>query len=122
MHPIVFFLMFDVNLKLYHWMTQSYARHKAADELHEKVLELGDKFVEVYIGRYKRPKNLAKKELTQVMQVFSDKTIEDFLDFCERYLSKDIFKYMSNEDVDLMNIRDDLISNISQTRYLFTLH
>jgi hypothetical protein len=29
---------------------------------------------------------------------------------------------MSNEDADLMNIRDDLISNISQTRYLFTLH
>lgn len=121
MHPVVFFLVFDVNLKLYHWMTESFARHTAADKLHEKVLSLGDRFVEVFIGRYKRPKTLTKKELTQVMQIYNDKTIEEFLSFCEKYLTHDIFQYISDRDVDLLNIRDELVSDISQARYLFTL-
>jgi hypothetical protein len=120
MHPVVFFLVFDVNLKLYHWMTESFARHTAADKLHEKVLALGDRFVEVFIGRYKRPA-LTKKELTHIIQSFNDKTIHQFLDFCERYLTNDIFQYISDKDVDLLNIRDELVSDISQARYLFTL-
>lgn len=125
MHPIFFFLSFDINLKLYHWMTQSYARHKASDELHEKVLSLGDKFVEVYIGKYQRPKNLGatnKKDMTQQIHQLNDVTIEKYLDDCATYLTKDIFKYISEEkDVDLVNIRDELLSEIMQTKYLFTL-
>lgn len=122
MHPILFFLSFDINLKLYHWMTQSYARHKATDDLHEKVLGLGDTFVEAFIGKYGRPTNFTKKDMQQDIFSLNDTSIHKYLDDCVRYLTKDILKYIKEDkDVDLINIRDELITDISQTKYLFTL-
>lgn len=124
-HPVLFFMSFDINLKLYHWMTKSYARHKASDELHEKVLGLGDKFVEAYIGKYQRPKQpFSKKDMALFnLHALTDTTIEKYLDDCVEYLMKGLLHYISEEkDVDLINIRDELITDIMQTKYLFTLH
>ena len=36
-------------MKIYHWNTTSYPRHKASDDLGGKILELTDKFVEIFI-------------------------------------------------------------------------
>lgn len=121
-HPIVFFLHLQNTVKLYHWMTTSYARHKAADTLYEELVDLGDKFIETFIGKYERPKNLGKKELSFTLTNYTDTSITSLLDFAERYLTHDIMKYISEEkDQDLINIRDDILTTISQTRYLFTL-
>lgn len=51
----IFFHMSN-NIKLYHWQTTSYAQHKATDELLSNISPLIDQFVEVYMGRYQRPK------------------------------------------------------------------
>lgn len=122
-HPIVFFLHFETNVKLYHWLTTSYPRHVASDKLHERLLELSDKFVEVYIGKYQRP-IFTKKDLSlATIDTHSDKDIIGFLDKMSVYLTKDIFKYISVEkDTDLVNIRDEILAEINQAKYLFTLH
>ena len=39
------------QIKLYHWQTTSYSRHKATDELHEQISELVDKFIETIHGK-----------------------------------------------------------------------
>ena len=38
-------------IKLYHWKTESYAAHKATDELHEHLSKNIDQFVEVLMGK-----------------------------------------------------------------------
>ena len=45
----VFFNMTSM-IKLYHWQTKIYARHKATDNLHSELLSSIDKFIEVYMG------------------------------------------------------------------------
>ena len=43
-------LGFRNQIKLYHWKTQIYSKHKASDDFLEKMDGLIDKFVEVMIG------------------------------------------------------------------------
>lgn len=124
LHPILFFLHFETNVKMYHWMTHSYPRHVASDKLHERLLELSDRFVEVYIGKYQRP-SFTKKDLAALQldtHTHAEKDIVTFLDRMSVYLTKDIFKFISAEkDTDLVNIRDEILAEINQAKYLFTL-
>lgn len=121
-HPIIFFLQMQNTIKLYHWMTTTYSRHVAADTLYNSLVSLADKFIETYIGKYQRPKGLSKKDLTMSLALHTDANIYECLDHIERYLTKDVLKYVSQDrDPDLINIRDDILTEITQARYLFTL-
>jgi hypothetical protein len=48
---IHYFLTLRNQIKLYHWSTGSYARHKATDEAVARLDEHIDKYVEVYLGK-----------------------------------------------------------------------
>lgn len=120
MHPIMFFISFSNHIKLYHWMTTSYPKHIASDKLSDKLSELSDKFVEVYIGKYHRPK-FTKKDLAVHIELPCDTSIYDYLNSCLSYLYKDLMKYISEKDTDLVNIRDEIITEINQTKYLLSL-
>ncbi len=117
---IKFFFDLQLNIKLYHWMTTSFPRHKAADELFDKVLEKSDKFMEVYIGKYGRHA-MTKKDSNIHVQNLDDKSVLKFLDTCIAYLVKDLPKSLDKNDVDLFNLRDEMIATLNQTKYLFTL-
>ena len=114
---IIHYIFYVQNhVKLYHWMTKSYARHKASDEFVSKFAELTDNFVEVYIGRYGRS-YLTKQDKTINMLPLDDKNFPKFLDDTASQ-----FMYFVNEkDTDLMNIRDEIIELINKTKYLCTL-
>ena len=116
---IVFFHMLN-TIKLYHWQTISYARHKATDSLHAELSDLIDKFIEVYIGRYQRPKynNTVKIKVEELTDDTAVTTINEYIE----YLKNDIVKYLKPSDTDLLNIRDEMLQNLNQTLYLFTLH
>lgn len=120
-HPATFFLALGNNVKLYHWMTTSFARHTASDKLFDAILEHSDKFVEVYIGRYGRPR-LSKKDLSPSLHFLTDNTIVAYLDSVLAYLNKGLMDYISEKDTDLVNIRDEIIAEVNQAKYLFTLH
>ena len=51
---IQFFFTMRDQIKLYHWSTVSYARHKATDEVIERLDKNIDRFTEVFIGKYSR--------------------------------------------------------------------
>lgn len=106
----------QTNVKLYHWMTKSYARHKASDEFTAKFAELADKFVEVYIGRHGRS-HLTKHDKTITMAPLDDKNFPKFLDDT----AKQFMQFVDEKDTDLINIRDEIIEVINQTKYLCTL-
>jgi hypothetical protein len=111
-----------LNIKLYHWQTTVYARHIASDTLHGKLSELIDKFVEVYIGRYnKRPKFSNHTFSVQVKQ-FNDNNVVDILQEYIHHLKYEVPKQLHSTDTDLLNIRDEMMAELNQTLYLFTLN
>ena len=114
----IFFHMM-LNIKLYHWETKSYARHKASDKLHENLSESIDKFIEVYMGGYSRPEFTSSFSV-KVRQL-DDFTIKEILNEYIEFLKHDLPSYLKDSDTHLLNIRDDMLAHINQTLYLFTL-
>ena len=113
------FFHMTLSIKLYHWQTNSYPRHKASDELFNQLLTLIDTFVETYIGKYKRPSFNDKISIT--FTELSDKDIVKSLNKYTYYLSNELPKQLQTSDTELLNIRDEMLQLFNQTLYLFTL-
>jgi DNA-binding ferritin-like protein len=108
------------QIKIYHWETFSYGRHKATDKLIQKLDDNIDKFTEAYMGRYGRPKFTTSLGKLQVYDT-TDKKAPQLLTEAVEWLTKHLPKYVKKEDTDLLNIRDEILGDIQQARYLFTL-
>ena len=124
--PIVeMFLEMLNTIKLYHWKTTSYSQHKATDELHENLSKHTDKFVEVMIG--KLPTDVDRNRVTyngNSIPIYDFKDKGTFIQKLNQYIV--ILQDFSNRfdtktDSDLLNIRDEMMSDINQTLYLFSL-
>jgi len=115
---ISFFLELSAMIKLYHWMTLKYSRHKASDKLFESILELSDKFIETYLGRYGRNKRDFYENLT--VKKLSDVEFSNYLKKTVKILENDFAKVLLPSDTDLFNIRDEILGKINQTLYLFS--
>ena len=109
------------QIKLYHWQTMSFGRHKSTDDLVDRLDDNIDKFTEAYMGRYGRPKFTAKTGNIQIYDS-NDARAPKLLTEAAKWLSKDLPKLLNKEDSDLLNIRDEILGDIQQARYLFTLH
>ena len=105
------------QIKVYHWQTKSFARHKGADDLVTKLDENIDEFVETYMGKYGRP----KVSKSVVLHNFSESAARNFVAQQRVYLSNVLPRKLSREDTDLLNIRDTILGNLNQTLYLFSL-
>jgi hypothetical protein len=105
-------------VKVYHWQTMSFARHKASDDLTAKLDALIDQFAEVYIGKYGRPMFSGRNAQLRLLNV-SDKQAGMVVDEYVKFLQT--IKLSAKEDTELLNIRDEMLSVLQQTKYLFTL-
>lgn len=117
---IKMFFHMQLNIKLYHWQTKVYARHKATDELLSDLSDLIDKFIEVYMGRYKRPEfdGGFSIEIQELTDETAKKVIEEYI----KAMKTRVPKYLKKEsDTDLLNIRDEMLGVLNKTLYLFTL-
>lgn len=117
---IKFFLNLECNLKLYHWQTDSYARHKATDELVDKVSEYKDRFIEVYFGKYGKQK--ISKDCKIALMNQTDADILKFLDSTNKEIITIRKQLEQNGDNDLVSILDDLAVSINQTIYLYSFN
>jgi len=115
-----FFFIMREQLKLYHWQTKLFSRHKATDGLLEALDELIDKYVEVYMGKYGRPK-LTTKTNTVRIQNMNESMAQRFVKTCITYLEKTLIKHLAPADTDLVNIRDEIKGELNKVLYLFTL-
>lgn len=116
---ILEFFNFLNNIKLYHWNTTSYARHKASDDCFSKIQSLMDQFVEVYIGKYGRSELTALKDKKITLTIMNDQSIKTLIKGIIQYLTA--MKLDTKLDTDLITIRDEMIGSLNQTLYLFTL-
>jgi hypothetical protein len=117
---VQFYLTLRNAIKVYHWNTNSYSRHKATDNFIEKFDALTDRFVEVYMGRYGRSAALGK-EMTLTLPALNEKLAQKYLEEAREWMMTKLPKMLKNSDTDLINIRDEILGEINQTLYLFTL-
>lgn len=105
------------QVKLYHWQTGSFARHKATDDLTATLDTLIDNFVEVYMGRYGRPKVSKSIKLNN----YSEAEAQRFVAKQRKFLSDVLPRKIKKGDTDLLNIRDEILGELNKVLYLFTL-
>uniref|UniRef100_A0A6C0DQ36 Uncharacterized protein n=1 Tax=viral metagenome TaxID=1070528 RepID=A0A6C0DQ36_9ZZZZ len=118
-HVHFFFTLRD-NIKLYHWNTISHARHRATDDIIKQLDEHIDLFVEVWMGKYGRPRLTSSTNSVKIRQL-NDKSSIPFVKEGIAYLQGPLTKSLKGNDTDLMNIRDEILANLNQLLYLFTL-
>ena len=112
------------TIKTYHWRTHSYSTHKATDELHEKLSEKTDEFAEVLLGKI-GPDRFAALNIPSV-RVRVLKTNEEAESAAHNYIAR-LANISSNPnlshhtDVDLLNIRDEMVAMLNRFLYLVTL-
>jgi len=117
---IHFLLTLRNQLKLYHWQTKSYARHKAVDKILGELDTHIDSFVEIYIGKYGRPK-LSAAQGTLKIRNLTDAGATSLCKSAAIYMQKQLVKGLTAADSDLINIRDEMMGEMHQLLYLFTL-
>jgi hypothetical protein len=118
---IHFFLHLRDQIKLYHWQTRVYARHVATDSVVEKLDKSIDAYVEIYMGKYGRQR-LTGKNTSITLQNITEAGATRLIHAAIKYLQGPLTKTLNPaKDTDLMNIRDELIGDLNQLLYLFTL-
>jgi hypothetical protein len=108
-------------IKLFHWRTNSYSVHKATCELHAKLSENIDSFVEIMIG-----KNGVRIDMSgsKTMDLFNCTTPEHLKELMQTFKTEliEMNSKMDNSiNSDLLNIRDEMVGQINQFFYLLTL-
>jgi hypothetical protein len=117
---IHFFLQLRNQIKLYHWQTREYSRHIATDKAVEQLDIFIDKYVEVYIGKYGRPKMNKQTGSISLVNMTEAGAVK-MIGAAIRYMNGPLTKSLKKEDTDLANIRDEIIADLNQLLYLFTL-
>ena len=105
------------TVKLYHWNTYSYAKHKATDELYSLLNEHVDKFVEIMMGKDEKRIPEFSKKITNNPKINFKSRIHEYRELLiglNKTLDKD-------RDTDLLNVRDEILGDINQFLYLMTL-
>lgn len=105
------------QVKLYHWQTKSFARHKSTDDLTAALDANIDTFVESYMGRYGRPMVSGSIKLHN----FSDSAAKAFVAKETKYLENELPRKIGKKDSDLLNVRDEILADLNKVLYLFTL-
>ena len=108
-------------IKLYHWKTKSYATHKATDGLHNKLGDLLDHYVEVLIGKTNLNLKMTDYSELKIKNIENNEEMEKFINGLINFLLKVHNKLDAEKDVDLFNLRDELIGELNQFLYLLRL-
>jgi len=116
-----FFFEMREQIKLYHWQTESFAQHKATDDLITSLDESIDTYVETYMGKYGRPKMTTRNNSFR-LQNMNAKMAVKFIKDCISYLQGPLVKKLKPDDTDLVNVRDEILGDLHKVLYLFTLN
>ena len=121
---VIHFLEMLNTIKLFHWKTTCYSVHKATDDLHTKLSENVDTFVETMLGKHGGRINMASQQTL---------TVHDYGSTASGAFKQEMDKYKlllqgltgvldASKDSDLLNIRDEMLGHINQFLYLLTLN
>ena len=119
MNFITNLLTLQNQMRVFHFQTQhkvgSFAQHTAFGTAYEELDELIDDFIEIYQGKNGvimasgGTFNLALHNLSD--------NAEDFVDEYVSYLVEYVPQSLEEADTDLLNIRDEMLGILNQTKY-----
>ena len=107
------------QFRIFHWQTKSFSKHNAYGGIYDSLDDLIDKFVETCMGKHGRPDFSGG-----ISSVLSDIKELEPSQFCETIIEFLIDlnnKYDKSKDSDLLNIRDEMMSEVNKLKYLLTL-
>lgn len=107
-------LLFQAQLKIMHWGTESYAQHKAYMKTYNSVDEGLDALVESYQGYHGRIDFGNSCEFISFSDVEPNSWLKSMME-CLTTLRENF------KESDLQNLTDELLANVSRLMYLLTL-
>lgn len=111
------FMTLYVGLKGYHFTTKIYNRHRAIDKFMEHYSVLYDNFMESCMGHHGQ---MTLPPYTLTIPTINDDNILGYLHHFLQYLLEDIGNHYRNYP-DLLNIRDEMITEVEKLIYLLRL-
>jgi hypothetical protein len=105
------------QIRIFHWQTNSYSEHKALGKAYKALDELIDTLVESYMGAIGE-KIKAGFKLTLVD--YKTESAEDLMNQAYTFLTGELDQALSGR-TELLNIRDEMLAVVQQTRYLLKL-
>jgi hypothetical protein len=119
------FLALHNQIRIWHWLTDSYSQHKAFGEAYNTLSEQIDTFIETYAGRYTKAK-LTCNNLT-VQNTFycssgNQNAVQEIDAFMSEFLYGSLLHYIQETDTDLLNIRDEMVGGLNKLKYLLSLN
>lgn len=116
---VLFMFELQLGTKMFHWQTTSYANHKATDKLLEKLADLVDSFLEKYFGLFGRP--MLRSGANVPVENMNKAKFLKLVNTADEYFRGPMAKLISKNS-ELLNIRDEMLAELDQTKYLLTLN
>jgi hypothetical protein len=107
-------------IKLYHWRTKCFSEHKATDELHGRLSEHIDKFVEVLLGKDQSRVKMMESRI-DLLDIDTTRDLKERVFEYRDFLTDMNIYFDEKRDSDLLNIRDEILADLNQFLYLLTL-
>ena len=108
----------QLAIKMNHWSTNLYHRHKITDDLHSKVLGLIDRIVESFQGRYGKLDANKIEDLIIQVPIKNDENFKRFIQDTIDMMLKSVYPKLNKELTALM---DELLETLYTSNYLLTL-
>ena len=109
---------FQNQIRILHWQTNSFARHKAYDVIYGKLGELLDDFVEVYQGKHLKIE-FAESQIT--LKSLDAIQLNEYINEFILLLQNQVPKELDENDTDLLNIRDEILATAHKLKYFCAL-
>jgi DNA-binding ferritin-like protein len=111
-------LIMHNQFKVFHWQTQrkpgSFAQHEAFGKAYDDLTDFIDDFVEIY--QVKNGVILANGAFNVTLYNLGNDP-EEFVDEFVDYLTNVVPQGLEETDTDLLNIRDEMLGILNQTKY-----
>jgi hypothetical protein len=107
------------QFRFLHWTTFGDAKHRAYGSFYESLDDHIDTFTEALMGKYGRPE--FQPEFAIMFQNIETINMQEFLDGITEFLVSMTEVLDSKYDSDLLNIRDEILSETNKLKYLLTL-
>ena len=118
---ILTLLHINAQVKVFHWQTDSYAQHVALGNYYDAMDDLIDTFVESYQGKYCRIDLEGEENFNISLKGFHIAHLEVFLEEVCDFLCEVLPSTFSEKDSELLNLRDEMLSETDKLKYLLTL-
>lgn len=109
----------QLQFKFMHWQTFGDAKHRTYGAIYDGLGESIDEFTETMMGKYGRPE--FEPEFALMFQDLSAMSVQNFVDGVTEFLVSLTDALDPKYDTDLLNIRDEMLGLINQSKYLLTL-